>query len=117
MPKVETMRVDYRHLYVDPNQIRSWDLSKIRLEAKSMWRAFFYAVGIVLVVLGAECMVIDSAQIKNSEASKRPKLTVWNADAIAEPTKTVRPADWHPWSLLATGSIVLLYSWTIRRNG
>jgi hypothetical protein len=111
------MSFDYRNRHVDPNQFRGWDLSKSRLEAKSMWRAFFYAVGIVLVVLGIECMVIDSAQIKNSEASKRPKLAVWNSDPIAEPTKTVRPADWHPWSLLATGSIVLLYSWTIRRNG
>jgi len=86
-------------------------------KAYPMWRAFFYAVGVVLVVLGVECLVIDSAEIKNGETRQKPALSVWSPDPIEEPTKTVRPADWHPWSLLATGSIVLIYSFSLRRNG
>jgi len=82
-----------------------------------MWRAFFYAIGLVLVVLGLECLIIDSAQIKNGESRNRAAMSVWSPDPIEEPTKTVRPAEWHPWSLLATGAIVLVYSFTIRRYG
>ena len=83
-----------------------------------MWRAFFYAIGIMLVVLGVECLVIDSATFQgNPQTETAPEAGVWGAPPAPESTKTVKPAEWQPWSFLATGSIVLLYAMTLKKGG
>jgi hypothetical protein len=83
-----------------------------------VWRAFFFAVGIMLVIVGVECLLIDSATLA-SDANKVETVTVSNGwfqppqKIEVASGKTVRPADYIPWSLLASGAIVLLYSFTL----
>ncbi|MCA9132059.1 MAG: hypothetical protein KDA45_02850 [Planctomycetales bacterium] len=84
-----------------------------------MWRAFFFAVGIMLVIVGVECLLIDSATLS---AEKREIVQV-NEGWLQTPRQievgkrqVVRPSEWIPWSLLASGAIVLLYSFTLPKR-
>ncbi len=82
-----------------------------------MWRAFFSAIGIVLIILGFECLAIDSAVfVAGAVEEPTAASTMSNLFAARSPTsdRVFRPTEWFPWSLLATGSIVFLYSISLR---
>lgn len=70
-----------------------------------MWRSFFLAVGVYTCLLGAEALVIQKAVLK-------PQM---RGDQIVTPARDLAPPDWAPWSLLAGGSVVVLYSLTLMR--
>ena len=76
-----------------------------------MWRSLFTAIGIMLIVLGAECLFVDSASVFASQE------TASFVDPTSPPvtiTKTVRPTEGLPWMLMAVGAITVLYSVTIQ---
>lgn len=81
-----------------------------------MWRAFFLAMGISLALLGAECLVIEQAQLTRDSSNE-------TAVSLYTPTLTsarvVRPPEWVPWTFMSAGTVVILYSFTIpkRVNG
>ena len=82
-----------------------------------MWRAFFLAIGTMLVILGVECLVIDSATL----AAERPIPAVqapnwFNPEPMFDPGRIIRPPEWIPWSLLASGAVVLLYATTLPKR-
>lgn len=87
----------------------------------TMWRAFFSAVGIVLIIMGIECLLIDSAVLVAGVVDD-PAAQMQNTGALfASPVpqtadRVFKPSDWFPWSLLASGAIVLLYSISLRGN-
>ena len=83
-----------------------------------MWRALFSAVGILLIVLGVECFLFDKVEVKNLRSLK-PQATAptthfqsasYSGLAANSQTVTYDPADWIPWSLLATGTIIMIYT-------
>ena len=65
-----------------------------------MWRSFFLAVGAYCCLLGVEALAVDKAVLKVSPSTQ----STW---------REVMPPDWVPWSLLGTGAVVMLYSFTI----
>jgi hypothetical protein len=71
-----------------------------------MWRALFLAVGITVTILGVEFLAVDKAVLHrtNKETGKRT-------------THVIQPPEWVPWSLLSAGTVVVLYSFSIRRTG
>ena len=78
-----------------------------------MWRALFLALGIFICVIGLECLVVDKfvfAQINQSAP----------ADAFAQSApaapREILPPPWAPWTLLATGAVVIISSFTIPRR-
>jgi hypothetical protein len=73
-----------------------------RKEHYNMWRAFFLAIGMFLLVLGAECMAIDQATLANPGEEEAGPTVV-----------TVTPQDWVPWSLVSAGAVTMLYSYTL----
>jgi hypothetical protein len=82
-----------------------------------VWRAFFMAVGIMLVILGLECLMIDSATLASDDpAPVSAELSLFGAQAVLDPGRIIRPPDWIPWSLLASGAIVLLYAITLPKR-
>lgn len=82
-----------------------------------MWRAFFLAIGTMLVILGIECLLIDSATLAAAQDETIRVQQGWfGAQEIAVPTKTVRPPEWIPWSFIASGAVVLLYAFTLPRR-
>ena len=72
-----------------------------------MWRSFFLAVGAYICLLGLEALAIDHAVLKPQVRSGQ----------VVAPARNVTPPEWAPWSLLAAGTIVVLYSFTLVRGG
>jgi hypothetical protein len=68
-----------------------------------MWRSFFLAIGAYVCLLGVESLAVEKAVLKAD--------VVRSAQPGAQ--HEIIPPDWAPWSLLAGGAIVVLYSFTI----
>ncbi len=82
-----------------------------------MWRSVFLAIGIVLCILGAECLVMEKAVLAGDSAKSQP-ATSFFAQTTQPPSNEIKPPEWAPWSLLSTGAVIILYSYSIpRRNG
>jgi hypothetical protein len=80
-----------------------------------MWRAFFLAIGVFLIILGVECLGVETVNLRLREAPARSVLPWDKAPRLGAP-KTLTPPPWAPWSLLSTGAVVCLYSFTIPRR-
>ena len=100
-----------------------------------MWRSIFLAVGITLILLGGQLFFVEQLEIKRVRNQAKPQATnnqVVNFNnnnnfgspfqnvstpAVVQP-KTIlyTPKDWMPWSLLAVGAIVVIYTFTIPRR-
>ncbi len=78
-----------------------------------MWRGFFLAVGIFLLILGAECLGVEQVTLKLHEAP--PPAVGYPREKPPEkgPQKKITPPRWAPWSLMSCGAVVCLYSFTI----
>lgn len=74
-----------------------------------MWRAFFQAMGIFLFIVGMECLGIEQAVLRIHDP---PTSLMAGPDSMG-PAKVFRPTEWMPFSLMATGAITLIYSFTI----
>jgi hypothetical protein len=83
-----------------------------------MVRAVFLAIGICVMILGAECLGVQKIILKKREAPAAQKTLLEEGPTIG-PNKTITPTDWAPWTLLGAGAIVCIYSYTIpiRLNG
>ncbi len=85
-----------------------------------MWRAFFSAIGIVLLILGVECLLIDSAVLAAGVVDDPMPLQnaglFGSAPAQMAQNRIFRPAEWIPWSLISSGAVVLLYAVSLRRG-
>ena len=80
-----------------------------------MLRAFFLAMGISTCIYGAECLVVERFVLA---ADTKPAATQPGAftSPPAKPPREMKPPEWAPWSLLATGALVVLYSLAMRRE-
>ena len=80
-----------------------------------MWRAFFLAVGLFMVILGLECLMVDRVLLKFRED---PPPAAWPFDTAPKlgAPKQIIPPPWAPWSLMSSGAVVCLYSFTIPRR-
>lgn len=91
---------------------------RFALEISFVWRAFFFAVGTMLIIVGVECLLIDSATLA-AEGPEEIQVT-GNQGWFQQPkvvkvpaARTVRPPEWVPWSLVASGAVVVLYAMTL----
>jgi hypothetical protein len=86
--------------------------------AAQMWRSFFLAVGISLCIWGAECLVLEKA-ILASEAPKadpQQDLASFVSQPVQPRAREITPPEWAPWSLMSSGAVVILYSFTLPRR-
>jgi hypothetical protein len=82
-----------------------------------MWRSLFLAMGIVLCILGAECLVMEKAVLKGDDAQIPQASAIFMSPSV-QSSKEVVPPEWAPWTLMSFGAVVVLYSYSIpRRNG
>jgi hypothetical protein len=73
-----------------------------------MWRAFFLSLGVIVFIVGLECLGVQKFVLKPSR----------DALGAAQAAATVlTPPDWAPWSLMSTGAVVCLYCFTVPRMG
>lgn len=85
----------------------------------TMWRAFFCAIGTMLVILGVESLMIDSATLTQGPPEEQTIANAWGATQtvlVGGSSKTVKPPEWIPWSFLASGAIILLYAFTLPKK-
>jgi hypothetical protein len=83
-----------------------------------VWRAFFFAVGIMLLIIGVECLLIDSATLGGRRTETMQVTNNWlqppqQAVQLQAGGKTINPPDWMPWSFIFSGGVVVLYSMTL----
>jgi len=71
-----------------------------------MWRSLFLAFGAYTCLLGVEALAIEKAVLKKPESGQSRMI---DRDEIV-------PPEWAPWSLMASGAVVVLYSFTIPRR-
>ena len=85
-----------------------------------MWRAFFLAVGISLVIIGAQCLVVEQVVVaRGTDAPAVQSNEGLFGGQNAAPSaggKNIIPPDWAPWSLMAAGAVVMIYSFTIPKR-
>lgn len=77
-----------------------------------MWRSLFLAMGAMLVIVGIESMVIESATIYSKTAPASAEGGNGAAPA-GPPTRVVQPQEWVPWTAMSVGAIVVLYAFTL----
>lgn len=85
-----------------------------------MWRAFFAAIGAVLLILGGECLVIEKAVLASApQQNSAVPMSVFEDFQVSQApvNRELRPPEWAPWSLLSAGAVILLYTFTLRREG
>ena len=71
-----------------------------------MWRAMFLAFGAYTCLLGAQIMAIEKATVKRPNRDN-PQGYI---------TTEIVPPDWAPWSLMAGGVVVAIYSFTLPKK-
>jgi hypothetical protein len=80
-----------------------------------MWRAFFLAVGVFLVILGVECLGVERVQLRIHDKPSAP-VSPFDTEPREGAPKQIMPPPWAPWSLLSSGAVMCLYSFTIPRR-
>ncbi len=83
-----------------------------------MWRALFLAIGISVFIFGAECLGLERIVLKKrgKPAVATQESTLMPAAPAPAPRITFSPPHYAPWSLMATGLIVVIYSFTLPRR-
>jgi hypothetical protein len=84
-----------------------------------MWRAFFAAIGAILLILGGECLVVEKAVLASAPQQAHAPLSPFDEPHVpqASASREVRPPEWAPWSLLSAGAVIMLYTFTFKRDG
>jgi hypothetical protein len=77
-----------------------------------MCRSIFIAIGIMAVIIGIECMVIESANLY-SASETRARTFLNPIGTPSSNTREWRPQEWFPWTVLSAGVIIVLYSFTL----
>ena len=75
-----------------------------------MWRAFLLAVGISLLLVGAECLVLDKVILAKPGLARRSSDLSHLSIASTTSRKVIVPPEAAPWVLLASGAIAVIYS-------
>ncbi len=87
-------------------------LPPLALRLFTVWRSLFLAVGAMLMIIGVESMLIDSATVYAAADSSASEFVDPSAPPAIK-TKVIRPSEWTPWASLSVGAIVVLYAFTL----
>lgn len=81
-----------------------------------MWRALFLAIGFFLMIVGMECLGVESARLRLHD--KPPPSNSLFEDTSQEKgeLRVLRPPPWAPWSLMSCGAVVCIYSFTLPKK-
>lgn len=74
-----------------------------------MMRSLVLAIGITLMIFGAECLVLEKVVLANS-ILKSPQASYGTEFDLGAPKRVFVPPEWSPWALLAAGAVIVLYT-------
>ncbi len=94
-----------------------------------MWKAFFLAIGTFMIILGVETLLVDKFVI--AEGRRVPRLVGGQTpiyspagyqrgfgSTVNAPRREFHTKEWLPWSLLAAGTITVMYTCSLHaRSG
>ena len=79
-----------------------------------MWQSFFLAAGLYVVLLGVQCLGVSKVTLKLRDPPPPPVEGIFgDTEPKPGPLKVIQPQGWAPWSLISTGAVVCLYSFTL----
>ena len=81
-----------------------------------MWRAMFLAIGVYLCILGAQCLAVEKVVLKIHKQPKGVQTSILADASDPGPKMTIVPPEYAPWSLMAFGSVVILYAFDLPRR-
>jgi len=76
----------------------------------------FYAIGISLCLLGAECFVIEEAVLAESIAPRAPLVAADGTINPSRKSREIKTQEWMPYSFLGAGTLIILYTITLPRR-
>lgn len=94
-----------------------------------IWRALFLALGITMIFLGSQLFFVEQIEVRRLRPVQAANTTTnsgydlpfqqasFQQPKPVSPTVTISRKEWMPWSLLAVGSIVVIYTFTIPGRG
>jgi hypothetical protein len=85
------------------------------VEDRTMWKSFFVAIGVYLFLLGAQCLVCERFVWRASGPPPAPVAAGVDVKP-APPPRGWAPTDPMPWTLMASGIVVCIYSFAIPRK-
>jgi hypothetical protein len=80
-----------------------------------MWRALFLAIGGFLIILGIQCLGVSQFILKIRD-EPAASSSIFDSAPKLGPQKQITPPSWAPWSLMSTGAVVCLYSFTLPKR-
>ena len=80
-----------------------------------MRRALFIAMGIMAIIIGLECLAIESANIYSAQETDASSFFDPSGTPSVQ-TRVWRPKEWLPWACLSVGTITVLYAFTLPRR-
>ncbi len=80
-----------------------------------MWRSLFLAIGTMMIIIGLEAMLIDSATVYAAAESSASEF-IDPSSTPAGQTRIIRPGEWSPWVILSFGAVVVLYAFTLPKR-
>jgi hypothetical protein len=80
-----------------------------------MWRSLFLAIGVILIILGVQCLGVAQFTLKLRDEAPSSTSFLDTAPTLGA-QKQITPPTWAPWSLMSTGAVVCLYSFTLPKR-
>jgi hypothetical protein len=80
-----------------------------------MWRSFFLAIGITFVLVGVQFLGIEKVVLK-MKGEPPAATSPFDTEPKPAPAVEVNPPPWAPYSMMSTGAIVCLYSFTLPKR-
>lgn len=84
-----------------------------------MFRSIALAVGITMLIVGFELFFVERVVWAGNEQSTLAAQTQGFSDqreSYSTKPNDFIPPDWMPWSLMSSGAVVIIYSFTIPRR-
>lgn len=81
-----------------------------------MWRALFVAIGIYLMILGVQCLGVKKFVLKAREVVVQEDVGFVPQEPQMGPKRQLAPPPWAAYSLMSTGAVVCLYSFSIPKR-
>ncbi len=80
-----------------------------------MWRSIFIALGLMAIIIGVECLFIDSASFYAAGQTKASAFINPMGNPSAS-TREWQPQEWFPFVILSAGTVVIIYAFTLPRR-
>ena len=81
-----------------------------------MWRSFFLALGLTSMLCGSQLLAVEKFVFRlHEEPPPKPANQTTPGPSVGPPIE-LKTQPWMPYSLLAAGAVVSIYSFTLSRR-